>query len=146
MFYQNSLDTKGKVYFASKSWAAATERSLLNFSLQLCNDRYNSMHGVDEEDLKRIKNEKVVKRVGGIYDKRDEIGQDYGYLFWEGIQSLCKNSTQYLIKWIASFRMAENVIARGKLKHPGENPVKLRRRGRGKGKNGVRGRPGPGAS
>lgn len=36
-----------------------------------------------------------------------------------GVQSLCKRSTQYLITWIASFRMAENVIVRGKLNHPG---------------------------
>ena len=32
---------------------------------------------------------------------------------------LFKCSTQYLIKWIASFRMAENGIARGKLKNLG---------------------------
>ena len=48
-------------------------RSLLNFSLHLWNDRYDSMHVMDEENEKRIKNEKVVKRVGNLYDMRDEI-------------------------------------------------------------------------
>ena len=32
------------------------------------------MYGIDEEDEKRIKNEKVFKRVGGIYDERDRTG------------------------------------------------------------------------
>ena len=50
---------------------------LLNFSLYLWNDRCGSMHGVEEENTKRIKNDKVVKRVGGLHDKRVEIGQDY---------------------------------------------------------------------
>ena len=69
----------------------------------------------------------------GVYTTRG-IGQAYGYLFREGVQSLCNRSTQYLIKWISSFRMAENVIAREKLKHSGGEPVDLRRRRRGKGR------------
>ena len=43
-------------------------------------------------------------------------------------------SSQYLIKWIASFRMAENVIARGNLKNKHGVSIGLRRGGRGKGK------------
>ena len=77
-FNKNSPDIKGKVYLSSKSWAAATLQSLLNFSLHLWNDRCDSIHGVEKEDAKRIKNEKVGNRVGGLYNKRDEIGQDYG--------------------------------------------------------------------
>ena len=74
LFYQNIPDTKGKVYFSSKLWVAVTVRILLNFSLHLWNDRCDSMHGMDEEDEKHIKNEKVIKRMGGLYDMRDEIG------------------------------------------------------------------------
>ena len=64
LFNQNSPDTKGKLYFSSKSWAVATVQSLLSFSSHLWNDRCNSIHGVSEEDSKLIKNEKVVKMVG----------------------------------------------------------------------------------
>lgn len=84
LFYENSPHSKGKVYFSSKSWTAATVWSLLNFSLHLWNDRCNNMHGLGQEDVKRIKNEKVVKRVGDLYEKRDEMEQDYGNLFREG--------------------------------------------------------------
>ena len=55
------------------------------------------MHGVDEENAKRIKNEKVVKRVGGLYDERlDRTGLWVPIL--GGVQSLCKRSTQYFFK------------------------------------------------
>ena len=70
------------------------------------------MHGIDEEDAKRIAKEKVVKRVAEIYGKKEEIEKEYAHLFKEGEGKLCGRSTQYIMKWIASVRMAEGVIKR----------------------------------
>ena len=47
-----------------------------------------------------------------------------------------KRSTQYPIKWVASFRMEKNVINRGKLKSKGGEPIGLNRGRRMKGKKG----------
>ena len=91
------------------------------------------MHGTDKEEVKKIINHKLIKRVDELYGKKEEVKQDYGYLFKEGVESLRTRSTQYLIKWVASFRMAENIIARGKLKNKKGVPIRPRRGGKRKG-------------
>ena len=45
----------------------------LYFSLHLWNDRCDSMHGVDEEDAKRISKDKITTRVEELYGRRDEV-------------------------------------------------------------------------
>ena len=134
LYYRNNPDTRGNVYFSTSLWSAATVRSMLDFILHLWNNRCNSMHGVDEEDAKRIIKNKITTKVVEFYGRRGEIETDYGYLFKESLDSLRKRSTQYLIKWVASFRIAENVLARGKLRGISSVSAPLRRGGRGKGK------------
>ena len=134
IFYQNIPETGGKVHYSASLWAAATVQSLLDFSLHLWNDICDSMHGVDEEDTKRIIKECLIKRVDDLYGKKGEVEQEYSYLFRDELVSLRQRLTQYLIKWVASIRMAENVIAPGKLRDKGGDKVELRRGRRGKGK------------
>ena len=93
------------------------------------------MHGIDEEDAKRIMKDKITATVVDLYGRREEIEAKYGYLFKDTLDSLRQRSTQYLIKWAASFRVAENVLARGKLRGTVRVTAPLRRGGRGKGKN-----------
>ena len=107
---------------------------MLDFSLHLWNDRCDTMHGVDEEDAKRIIKNKITTKVVELYGRRGAIETDYGYLFKESLSSLCKRSTQYLIKWAASFRVAENVMTRGDLRGTSSVTALFRRGGRGKGK------------
>ena len=76
---------------------------------------------------KYIAHAKITKRVLKLHGKREELERKYGYLFREGVESLTTRSTQYLIKWLTSFRMAENIIARGKLKNKKGVPIGLRR-------------------
>ena len=103
----------------------------MNFSLALWNDRCDSLHGVDEEDAKRILKAKTMVRVKQLVDSKEDIDEAYSHLFKEDIVSLGKRSTQYLIKWIASVRMAECVMARGR-GHKDGKPALRGRRGRGK--------------
>ena len=100
MFYQNSPETRGKDYYSASLCAVATVLSLLDFSLHLINDKCASMRGVDEDDTNWIIKELLIKRVGDLYGTKDEVEQEYGYLFREGLLSLRKHSTQYLIKWV----------------------------------------------
>ena len=92
-FYKNSPETRGKLCFSSKLWAAATVTSLIDFSLNLWNDRCDTMHGIDEEDAKRIIKKKITERVVDLYGRREDIETDYGYLFKETIDSISKRST-----------------------------------------------------
>ena len=70
------------------------------------------MHGIDEEDVKRIAKENVVKRVADLYENKEDIKKEYSHLFKEEEAKLCGRSTQYIVKWIASVRMTERVIDR----------------------------------
>jgi len=119
VFYQNSPETRDKVHYSTSLWAAATIRSLSKFSLHLLNDRCDSLHEADEEDTKRIIKKCLIKRVDNLYGMMGEVEQEHVYLFREGLMLLRKHSIQYLIKGVASVRMAENVIARGKLRDKG---------------------------
>ena len=112
LYYRSNPDTRGSVYFSASLWSTATVRSMLDFSLHLWNDRCDTMHGIYEEDAKRIVKNRILGRMVELYERREDIEADYGYLFKEPIDSLCKRSTQYLIKWVASFRAAEQVLAR----------------------------------
>ena len=132
MFYNNSPKTRGNLGFSGKLWAAATVTSLLDFSLNLWNDRCDTLHGIDEVDAKRLAKDKVVKRVTELYENKEEIGEEYAHLFEEGKDKLIGRSIQYMIKWIASVRMAERVIARRKARGSGDNAKEDRRGGRGK--------------
>ena len=56
---------------------------MLDFSLHLWNDRCDTMHGIDEEDAKRIVNNKITAKVRG--------GNRGGILiFVQGIHRLLK--------------------------------------------------------
>ena len=90
MFYKNSPETRGKLYFSAKLWAAATVTSFIDLSLNLWNDRCDTMHGIDEEDAKRIAKDKVVKRVAEIYGNKEEMEKEYSHLFKETESKLCK--------------------------------------------------------
>lgn len=70
IFYANSPETKGDLYFQVRLWAAATGRNLITFTLDLWNDQYNTMHGVGDKDAKRIMKEKAIKRVGNCMIRR----------------------------------------------------------------------------
>ena len=65
------------------------------------------MHGIDEEDAKRIAKEKVVKRVAELYGEKGGIELEYPHVFKKDEESVTGRSTQYMMKWIASVRMAE---------------------------------------
>ena len=56
------------------------------------------MHGVDEEDAKRIAKDKAMKRIKELFENKEYIDKDYAYLFKENLVSLGRRSTQYLIK------------------------------------------------
>lgn len=127
LYYQNNPATCGNVNFSASLWAAATVRILLDFSLRLWNNRCDSMRRVDEDDAKRIVKDELITQVDDLYGKREEVEQEYGYLIEEGLESLRKRSIQYLTKWAASFRMADNVLARGKLKGATGESVAMRR-------------------
>ena len=43
------------------------------------------MHIVDEKDAKRIMKEKSITQVDDLYRMREEVEQEYGYLFKEGV-------------------------------------------------------------
>ena len=75
MFYHHCSATKSKVYFLSKSWAATTVRSFLNFSLYLWNDRCDSIYNVDEEVAKRIQKKRAVERVRELYENMEDLIQ-----------------------------------------------------------------------
>ena len=47
---------------------------------------------------------------------------------------MCGRSTQYVMKWLASVRMAEGVLKRRKERRKRDNAVEARRGGRGKAK------------
>lgn len=64
-----------------KLWATATVQSLLAFTLDLWNDRCDTIHWVDDEDAKGIIKDKAIKRVGKLYAKNERIEKDYKYLF-----------------------------------------------------------------
>lgn len=71
-------------------------------------------------------NDKAKKIEGELHEKWKWIEQEYGCLFQKEVESMYKRSTQYLLKRIAAYRMAEGVIARGKAKLKGEMTSALR--------------------
>lgn len=83
---------------------------VLDFSLNLWNDSCGTIHGVDENDAKRI-----IKLVDELHATNEGMVHEYGCLLEEGAESMCKRSTQYRIKWRVSFMMAEYIIARWKV-------------------------------
>lgn len=56
---------------------------------------------MDKDDTNRIVKENAIKQVGELYEKKEGIEKEYGYLFKDGVESLYKRPTQYLINWIA---------------------------------------------
>ena len=55
-------------------------------------------------------------------------------MFKESLDSLRNRSTQCIVKWAASFRVTESVLARGKLRGKVSTTAKLRGGEQGKGK------------
>ena len=101
------------------------------------------MHGKDREEEKKIAHERISSRIQKLYGKREALEYSYGHLFREPLEYLTTRSTQYLTKWVASYRMAETMITRAKLK-PGEGGIRSGRRDRGKNKvKGAVGQLGP---
>ena len=66
--------------------------------------------------MQRESFKKFHKKLEELYEKKATVKRDYGYLFKEGLGSLKTRSIQYLNKSVASFRMADAVIALGKKK------------------------------
>ena len=64
-----------------------------------------------------------------LYGNKEGIEEEYAHLFEEGKAKLIGRSTQYMIKWIASVRIAERVLARRKAKGSGDNAKEDRRGG-----------------
>ena len=59
---------------------------------------------------------KSTHQIGIVENLHSEPGylmEDLGYLFKEEVKIICKPSIQYLIKWMASSRQAEQMIKRG---------------------------------
>ena len=81
LYYAHNPETRGNLGFSGTLWAAATVQSLLKFSLALWNDRCDSLHGVDEEDAKRILKAKTMVRVKQLVDSKDDIDEAYSDLF-----------------------------------------------------------------
>ena len=76
MFYNNKPETRGKLYFSSKLWAAATVRSLLDSTFALWNNRCDIIHGVNKEGSKRIIKKNSINRVGELYENKAEIEKE----------------------------------------------------------------------
>ena len=104
MFYRNRPETKDNKCFYRVICTVSAIKSLLELSLGMFNNRCDTMHGIDEEDAKQIKRTKILGVVKIIYSEQESLAMDFCYFFdKEGVTTLCKCTTQYLIKWVTSF-------------------------------------------
>ena len=74
------------VYYSSNPntvqiWMIKVIGSLLDFSLGLWKNICSTIHGVTEEDKKKILEVKIVKQVKHDYGYKDKVSKDYLYLF-----------------------------------------------------------------
>ena len=81
LYYQSNPDTRGKIFLSASLWSTETVRSMLDFSLHLWNNRCDTMHGIDEEDAKRILKNKITATVVDLYGRKEAIEAEYEYLF-----------------------------------------------------------------
>ena len=78
---------------------------LLDFTLGLWTDRCDILHGATEAEKKQIKHDKVRKQVVKCYAQREKVSSDFKYLFEEDIDKLCNRPTQYISKWIDTYKL-----------------------------------------
>ena len=68
MFYEHIPLTCGLKKYAKVRWTAATINYLLDFTLELLNERYDALHIVFEEDWNLKKKEKLFRKVRMCYE------------------------------------------------------------------------------
>ena len=112
-YYSNNPDTKDQNHFSVQLWMKSTVGSFLNFSLELWKDRCGIMYGVTMEEKRKILKLKIVKQVNNNYKNKDKVSTDSYHLFDEPVGILCMKKTQYLAKWLATYRLSARMKKRG---------------------------------
>ena len=105
IYYRENPDTSTKKHFTAQVWMVKTIGSLLDFTLGLWTDRCDILHGATEKEKKQIKHDRVRKQVVQCYAQRAKVSNDFKYLFEEDIDKLCNRSTQYISKWIDTYKL-----------------------------------------
>ena len=114
MFYASNPDTRQAKHFTKEVWAHKTIGSLLLYTLGLWNDRCDCLHEASEEENTKILKNKTVAKVEKMCAAQHNILEGFEYIFQEPIDALCRRSTQYLVKWLASCRLAMKRGKRGR--------------------------------
>ena len=55
-----------------------------------------------EQETKCIQKSRIVEKVGTYYQDREQVRDEYNYMFKEDNVSLCKQFTQYICRWDTS--------------------------------------------
>ena len=91
-----------------------TVGSFIDLTLGLWTERCNILHEVDVAEFKQQKKEKMVERVRLRYEAMETVTPAAQYLFKNDVAEMCKNSTQYLGKWLETLELTEvNRVERG---------------------------------
>ena len=105
IYYRENPHTNTKKHFSAQVWMVKTIGSFLDYTMGLWTDRCDILHGATEAEKKQIKHDKVRKQVVKCYDQKEKVSSDFKYLFEEDIDKLCNRPTQYISKWIDTYKL-----------------------------------------
>ena len=99
-------DTKGEKYFNQKTWTKATIQSFVDMSLGMWDDRCKVLHGRTVEEKNKIKREKILGQARHCFSQQERVLEQDGHMFNGGWECLEQRETQYLEKWVESYKVA----------------------------------------
>ena len=74
--------------------------------------RIITMYRVTDQKKRKILRVKVVNHVRNNYKNRDKVSKDVHHLFKESLEALCMKPTQYLSKWLETYRLSSGIKKR----------------------------------
>ena len=70
------------------------------------------MHGVTDQEKRKILTVKLVNQVRNNYKNRDKVSKNVHNLFKESLRALCMKPAQYLSKWLETYRLSSKIKKR----------------------------------
>ena len=107
MFYGINHHTRHEKHFTEQVWVAKVIASLLRFTLGLWNDRCEVLHGANLEERQKIKRDQILGKLTNCFAARETIPECYRYIFKDSYEELGRKSTQYLVKWVSTFKLLQ---------------------------------------
>ena len=104
--------------YPKQSWTRKTIQSFYDYALGLWNERCDALHGATVKENNEKRKQKIQEQVLSVYQKKEEICENFQYLFDEEFEVLCARSLQYLEKWLSTAALVDR--RRGQEKRTGQ--------------------------